>query len=265
MVLKNGSPKSLGRISLDAVEDRAWLGALIVGEGSIFNKNRGKSRQPTLSIKMCDRSAVAKAARLMGIGVIASERVATTGRRTWCARATCARALQVIALAKPFLTSAKIEQARATIAAARSAGFRTREEMRIERKLRVLETVRKAPGSFTTQIRRTAGCGSHHCMRYLVELKKDGTVMSDTTGSAGCHRIRWFPINVDPNAVAVQSRVSNLPKHFSPATPELTVHVEEKMLTDRNGRTIRKGLRGKRGSTPMLGETKDRAWAAEPA
>jgi len=253
--------KSFRRINLDAVEDRAWLGALIVGEGSIFTKKRGKSRQPAVSIKMCDRSAVAKAARLMGVSVIASGKVASTGRMTWSARASCARALQVMALVNPFLTSAKIEQARATVAAAREAGFKTRQEMREERKLRVLETVTKAPRICATQIRRRAGCDSQDCMKYLEELKKEGSVKGEMSGLVGRHGLRWFPTS-DSNSVAPHVDGSRRVELPPPAILERPFFVGERILPNRNEETDRKGFRGKRGGPLILQELKYRAWLA---
>src|SRR6202022_2096718 len=101
-------------------------------------------------------------------------RTAITGRMTWSARATCARALQVLALVKDFLTYPKKEQARITVEAARKAGFRTRDEMRNERKLKVQEAVETAPGSYTNQIRKRADCSSHACLNYLHELENKG-------------------------------------------------------------------------------------------
>src|SRR2546425_11394051 len=61
VVMKGLRGKRGGSINLGRTNNRAWLGALIVGEGSIFNKP-SKTRSPCLAIKMLDKAAIDKAA-----------------------------------------------------------------------------------------------------------------------------------------------------------------------------------------------------------
>ena len=246
----DGRWRPAGKINLDAMEDRAWLGALVVGEGSIFNK--GTSRQPCLSIKMCDKSAIDKASRLMGIGTIATGKTAIAGRQTWSVRATCSRALRVIAMVRPFLTWVKIRQARAAITRARSAGFKTREEMREERKTKVLETVRKMPGAYAKRIGRINGLNGYRCLKYLKELERLGRVRKESHGLSERHRLRWYPAQV-PEMQESESLARNVerqePRH-------------QMTLKARNAMSFRKSFQNVRGGEPRLGPIESRAWLA---
>ena len=85
---------------------------------------------------MLDKVAIDKAAGLMGVRTIAAGWSEITRRRAWCTKVTGARAMRVIDLVRPFLTSVKVKQADTALAVSRAAGFKTRQEIREKRKLR---------------------------------------------------------------------------------------------------------------------------------
>ncbi len=278
VVRKGLRGKPGGSISLESTKDRAWLGALIVGEGSIFNKP-SKTRSPCLAIKMLDKPAIDKVAKLMGVRTVAAGWSEITRRRAWHATITGGRAMRVIDLVRPFLTSVKVKQSDAAIAVARAAGFKTRQEMREKRKLKVLETVRLIPGSFTRRIRYANNLRLETVKKYLAELEKDGSVREESDGTA-TRRVCWFPTQDNQVAPAgsahpsssvssdtlaqdisspIQNANSHLPQDANGGGSGLG-HAPEIMLTDCRGRVVRKGFRGKRGGELRLANAEDRAW-----
>src|SRR5712691_350297 len=258
VVRKGLRGKHGGSISLESTKDRAWLGALIVGEGSIFNKP-SKTRSPCLAIKMLDKAAIDKAAELMGVRTVAAGWSEITRRRAWCAKVTGARAMRVIDLVRPFLTSVQVKQSDAAIAVARAAGFKTRQEMREKRKLKVLETVRLIPGSFTRRIRYANNLKLEALKKYLAELKKDGRVREESEGTP-TRRVRWFPtqdkvepagsgnhspsVSSDTLAQDISSLIHNANTHPSQdASGGSGLDcVPEVMLTDCRGRVVKEGV-----------------------
>jgi len=197
-----------GEINLGKAEDRAWLGALIVGDGSIYatgskNAQGKKHLYPMVSVIMCDRSAIEKAARLIGVRRTASYKARITGRRLWRVQAVGARALQVLDLVKPFLTQTRIGQAARAIEKARAAGYRTRREIEGQNKLRILKLVRLEPGCSTRRIRSCTRLDTAYLRRYLDELAKEGKVRKVATRASSQVWHRWFPVEIQENSIPV--------------------------------------------------------------
>lgn len=193
----HGIGKPAGRINLDAMEDRAWLGGLIVGDGSIYasgNKNayRKKLLLPMVSVIMCDKLAIQKAAGLMGVRRTASGKAPITGRRLWRVQAIGGRALEVLDLVKPFLTSTRIERAERAISKARDSGYKTRSERKDEKKLGILKLVRLKPGSSTRDIRSGTGLDTAYAHRYLNELVKEGRIRNAARRARTRIWNRWY-------------------------------------------------------------------------
>jgi hypothetical protein len=186
---------------------------------------------------------------------------------------------------QPFLTSVKIKQADAAIAKARGKGFKTRDEIRERRKLKVLETVRRMVGSFTRKVRYANNLRVKSCMKYLLELERDGKITRIIDGAAARPRIRWFPIQdeqVPPfdsshesslvessssdtlaKEIPCSIQVQNLQPHQDAGgSGSKSEQVWEITLTNRHGRIVRKGMRGKRGSQLTLSDVDGRAWLA---
>jgi len=190
-----------GEIRLSKEEDRAWLGALVVGEGTTSTRKSGGTRlQPYLAIRMQDKDAVDIAATLMGVRRVAAGKSKQSGRRFWRAVVVGGRAIQVVELIKQFMTPAKIKQADKAILFARKTGFRTKHEMCEERKQVVEEFVRRKPGSFTAELMRLAKTNWFYVSKYLQELEKEGKVWKVNADTARRPRHRWFPAHSEQSS-----------------------------------------------------------------
>src|SRR6266849_8587322 len=170
-----------GEINPWKEEDKAWRGGLIVGDGSIYaagRKNADGKRllRPMVSVIMCDRPAIQRAAKLIGVRITASGRTRITGRRLWRVQAIGTRALKVLGLVRPFLTRTRIKQAARAIEKARASGYMTRIEKKELKKLRLLRLVKLEPGSSIRHIRKCTGLDTAYLHRYLDELVREGRV-----------------------------------------------------------------------------------------
>ncbi len=190
---KHGSEFNLGK-----VEDRAWLGALTVGEGSFFARSQqGKATlQPEFAIAMQDVDAIQKAGYLMGVQHSSAGISEASGRESRRVVAVGDRAIRLLELLRPFLTPAKIAQAEEVIRLARSSGFITMREMREKRKSMTVESIEKTPGAFTGELAREVGISGSYAIRYLQDLQQQGRVHSVNVGTGARPRRRWFTTGV---------------------------------------------------------------------
>ncbi|MDA4116982.1 MAG: hypothetical protein OK455_01395 [Thaumarchaeota archaeon] len=283
---QDGTRPKRGRgeeINLGKIEDKAWLGALIVGEGSIFTKGpAGKiKRVPVLAVMMEDKAAIDKAAALMGVRTTAAGRSPITGRPYWRVCAIGARAIKVLDSVRRFMTTAKLTQAERVITAARDAGFRTVEEMKEERKLLLLKYLELRPGSPPRPLEGQTGVPHAVIRRYFEELEQDGKVWKIDYGIGRRPRTKWFVVKSSLNSKQESKRteyfMAVLPGEMSlPSSREQeesvigrarTGHQTSKEtpgagIRNKNPAAGSKGLRGKPGGDIRLGNTEDRAWLA---
>ncbi|HMD78887.1 MAG TPA: hypothetical protein VKF39_02770 [Nitrososphaerales archaeon] len=185
-----------GRIRLESVEDKAWLGALSVGEGSFFGRESRSNHilTPCLEIAMQDEEAIDKASILMGIRKTKGEWSESSGRWSWRVVAIGARMMDIFEAIRPFLTTSKIRQAEEAIRRGRDSGFLTKSEMKEERKRALVQRLKDKPGSSTRDLGRGLGIGYSYAKKYLEELKKEGKVYSEIDGAPHRLRLDWFAI-----------------------------------------------------------------------
>jgi DNA-binding MarR family transcriptional regulator len=252
-----------GPINLGAREDRAWLGAIIVGEGSWFNVGPpGKrKRVPTLAIMMGDRAAMDKVAKLIGVSRVRAGSSPITGRPYWRVCALGARAIQVLDLTRPFLTQEELGQAERVISRARRAGFKTLDEIREETKLRVLQQVRKHPG-LNARFLRGMGLDGKLTKRYLEQLEKEGLVRR-VEGRPGGKRLKtnWFPIPVSARTIAPAARTDS---GYIKQEPWLDWPAAQLEMSKLRGieNLGKSGFRGRRAGSLNLERTENKAWLA---
>lgn len=238
-----------GRIDLGAIGDRAWLAALIVGDGSIHvtgKKNaRGKKvLTPMVSVVMCDKHAIQRAAELIGVTGNRSGKTPITERRLWRVQAMGARALEVIDLVRPFLTATRIRQANRVIRRARSSGFRTRAERKEQHRLKILRLLELRPGASTRHIQGATKLDVGYARRYLHELEKEGKIRNAPIRAQSELWNRWFRIRTARRSIPANEMV--------PGSQSTSL-----MLFWRS-RTSMRGV----GREPRLESIQNRAWLA---
>jgi predicted transcriptional regulator len=248
-----GVGKPAGRINLDTMEDRAWLGALIVGDGSIYAKGdkniHGKKfLRPVVSAIMCDKYAIQKAARLTGVMRTSSGNAPITGRKLWRMLAIGGRALEVLNFVRPFLTGTRIKQAARVVKKARASGFRTRHERKEQHKLGILTLVKLEPGSSTKRIQRGTRLDIAYARRYLNELAEEGKIRNAPKRARSQIRNRWFPVAKESSIQALQEKV---------ASSRQSEAIASSYMVNWSRTT---SMPSGRGCEPRLGNPLDQAW-----
>ncbi len=240
-------------VNLAVVEDIAWLGALIVGDGSIYvaaRKAAGgrKILCPMVSVIMCDRFAIQRAAGLIRVKLTASGRTPITGRRLWRAQAIGARALKVIALVRPFLTETRIKQVGRAIKKARASGVETREERKQKHKLRILTLVKLESELSTKRLQKYTGLDIAYARRYLNELLKEGKIRNEPFRVGSQLRNRWLHV------ANGESQTPEIPGETQASGRKELMKSSVATWAGRNP------LPSGRGYEPRLGSPTDRAW-----
>jgi hypothetical protein len=186
-----------GEIHLSKIEDKAWLGALTVGEGAFFVRSSPErpTLTPSLEIAMQDEQAIDKAAFLMGVRKTKGNTSESSGRMSWHVTAVGARMIDVLEALKPFLTPTKIAHAEEAIRLARASGFMTKREMKENRKRQLLNEIGSRPGSSTKDLGERLGIGYSYALKYLTELEGECKIISARSGTKNRPRLNWF-INV---------------------------------------------------------------------
>jgi predicted transcriptional regulator len=178
-----------------------------------------------VSVAMCDKSAIEKVAKLIGVRRTASGKAPITGRRVWRVQAIGTRALEVLDLVRPFLTVTRIEQAARAIEKARASGYRTRREIKELNKLKILKLVRFEPGSSTRRIRSRTGLDTAYVRRYLDELERMSKVRKITTRAGSEVWRRWFPVEAQEDSTSMPGSQADLNGEASEASAIVTSHM----------------------------------------
>ncbi len=183
-------------IELDRIEDRAWLGALVTGEGTAWARTvvNTKVRQPYLVLAMQDKEAIMKAANSMGVTAGPAGVSKASGKRNWRTAAVGGRMLEVFVLIRPFLTSTKRRPIEKAIERARASGYLTLDETIGRTPRRILETVNRFPDSFGIENSRKVGiwCGSYSG-KYLRSLERALSIRRTNVRTKLRPRFRWYP------------------------------------------------------------------------
>jgi predicted transcriptional regulator len=187
---------------LDNPLDRAWLGGLTDAEGTVVSFSpKGSSHYiPRMAIRMLDKEAVDKAAALMGVSCVRAGISKRSGKQFWQANAVGGRAIRILDIIRPYLTSPKAAQAERAINKTRKSGFRAIREMQAARKEMIMEYVNRNPGSLITEIVNGARVVNRNARKYLAELEREGKVRKSVGGTPRKPSSKWYPVENAPSS-----------------------------------------------------------------
>ena len=119
--------RKVPEVIISAIEDRAWVGALIQGEGCIetYYVKVSDSTTINLAVRMTDPEPVFRFADLCGLSRPARPRVRPRGLQpVWCKNIAGLRAVRILQEALPFLVGEKRREAERALNFFDSNGYR---------------------------------------------------------------------------------------------------------------------------------------------